>query len=237
MPLFKNSDEGDYALKADLGAYQPKGNYALQQALVDAIATLQAAINNKQPLGNYAPNALRGFQYYQATIPGNPQLGERWGELNAQGILIDEWVYNGTRWIGTNSLTVASPQVNISTYPTSVFFGYLGTKYDLLIETISLNYNQASGFVAGNTYCSARFQLTGIQLDQTNTSVPGNYREIGIIIQASSTGSTSLDVNKILATDATHYAIGVAVSKVGTGSTSIFYSNFGLQYRLVRKIS
>jgi hypothetical protein len=176
------------------------------------------------------------FRYFQSSIPKNPQIGERWGELDANGVLTDEWVYNGSRWISPHSLTAASPQINISAYPTAIFFGFLGTKYDIQFERISLNYNQASGWVANTTYCSARFQLTGIQHDQTNSNNPGAYREIGIVNQASGTGSTALDVNKILVTDASHYAVGVTVTKVGTGTTSIFYSNFGIQYRLVKKL-
>jgi hypothetical protein len=238
--------------KQPAGNYQSSGDYVLQQTLGNAIATLQEAINQRQPTLTISDAGLAliaadspaqkrligyGFHYYQQALPINPKAGERWGELDSKGILIDEWVFTEEqRWVSPRSLSTASPQANISTYPTSVFFGYVGIKYDILVERISLNYNQASGFVAGTTYCSAKFQLTGIQLDQTNTTIPGNYREIGIINQASATGSTGLDVNKIFATDALHYAIGVSVSKVGTGSTSIFYSNFGIQYRLVKKI-
>jgi hypothetical protein len=244
--------EAELASKQDAGNYQPSGDYVLQQTLGNAIATLQEAINQRQPTLTISDAGLAliaadspaqkrligyGFHYYQQALPINPKAGERWGELDSKGILVDEWVFTEEqRWISPRSLTAASAQSNISTYPTSVFFGYVGIKYDVLIERISLNYNQASGFVAGTTYCSAKFQLTGIQLDQTNTTIPGNYREIGIINQASSTGCTWLDVNKIFITDALHYAIGVAVTKVGTGSTSIFYSNFGIQYRLVKKL-
>lgn len=252
-----NKTTGDYALKSDLEAYQPAGQYASQEFLIDAIAILQAAINDKQPVGNYQPSLTisdaglaliaadsstqkrligYGFHYYQQAMPTSPKVGERWGELDSKGILVDEWVWDEERWISPQSLFTASSQINISTYPTSVFFGYVGTKYDTLIERISLNYNQAFGFVAGTTYCSAKFQLTGTQLDHTNTTIPGYYREIGIINQASGTGSTSLDVNKKFITDALHYAIGVAVTKVGTGSTGVFYSSFGIQYRLVKKL-
>lgn len=250
--LVNYQPKGDYALQQALaearaslqaaiqekqpaGDYQLRGDYALQSVLVQAIASLQAAIQEKQPAGNYASAALHGFHYYQVAIPENPQIGERWGELDASGILIDEWVYSGQRWISPRPLFAASPQSNISTYPTSIFFGYLGTKYDVLIERISLGCNQASGFVAGVTYCICKFQLTGIQHDQTNTTIPGNYREIGIINQAFSTGSTGLDINKIFVTDALHYAIGVTVTKSSTATTGILYSNFGIQYRLVRK--
>lgn len=255
---------GDYALKADLEAYQPVGDYAplmvveyftdhiqsrgdgshipdsgITNSLVApdaAIAWTKISKLNANPADIGALPAKRGFHYYQANVPSNPLVGERWAELDNNEILIDEWVYNGARWIAPYSLTVASPQVNINTYPAASFWGYLGTKYDVLIEKISLNYNQASGFVAGSTYCSAKFQLTGTQYDQTNTTILGNYREIGIVNQASSTGSTSLDINKIFVTSPIHYAIGCTVTKVGTGTTTMFYASFGIQYRWVRKV-
>jgi hypothetical protein len=192
------------------------------------LAFVRADLNTQKSLITY------GFHYYQVAAPDNPRAGERWAELDSNGVVVDEWVYNGTRWIGTQSLTLFSPQVNISTYPTSSFYGFVGTKYDILIEVISLNYNQASGFAAGVTYCSARFQLTGIQHDQINSST-GSYREIGIVNQASATGCTSLNINRIFTTGPNHYAVGTTVTKVGTATTGIFYSNFGVQYRWVRK--
>jgi hypothetical protein len=217
----------------------PLGRKILQQlteGLTDTEIAPGAAIAwNKIAVPGRVNN--RGYDFYSSVLPANPTIGQTWGELDALGVLIDEWAYNGSRWINPQSLTAWSPQSNISTYPTSVFFGYLGTKYDLLVERIALNYNQASGWVANTTYCSAKFQLTGVQHDQTNSTIPGAYREIGIVNQSSATGSTALDLSdKILVTDATHYAVGVTVSKVGTGTTGVFYSNFGIQYRLVKKL-
>lgn len=256
QPAGNYQPAGDYALSSSLSQAiadfsKELGNYALQSVLNDAIATLLNAINTKQPIGNYqsagnyqpAGDYLlttdsrvvnRGFHYYQANVPSNPLIGERWGELDANGLLTDEWIYSGTRWIGPHSFTAGSPQSNISTYPASSWWGYLGTKYDILVERISLAYNQSS-YVA-STYCSARFQLTSPQHEQINSSTPGNYKELGIVNQNSGTGSVFLEVNKIFSTSPIHLCIGVQVTKVGTATTTTFYANFGIQWRWVRKV-
>jgi hypothetical protein len=175
----------------------------------------------------------QGYDYYQASVPTAPLIGESWGELDVNGVLIDEWVFNGLRWIGKQTLAKASAQANFSTYPGAVFFGYFGSSRDILVQRISFNHNQASGFVAGSTYCVARFQLTGVQLDQTGGGA--NYREIGIVNQISTTACSEKDINQIFTTGLQHYAVGVHVTKVGTGTTSTIFTSFGIHYKWVRK--
>lgn len=175
----------------------------------------------------------RGYDYYQSTVPASPVMGERWGELDANGVLTDEWVYSGSRWIGTQTFSQASNQINFSAYPGAIFFGYFGTSRDIFVQRISFNHNQASGFVAGNTFCTAKFQLTGVQLDQTNSAA--TYREIGIVNQVSTTACSEKDINQIFITGLQHYLVGVHVNKVGTGTTSTIFTNFGIHYKWVRK--
>jgi len=213
-----------------LSSKQPAGNYALQQALADSIASLQTAISGKQPIGDYALRQNYGFNYYQAAVPPNPKLGERWAELAASGEILDEWKWNGTCWLKSQELISATEQRTLTSFPANNWWGYTNINYNIWIKEIIFD-AIASGYVAGSTYFKSDFTLggaqqTGISIDSVNQSTPSGVSKKAINKLFSTYGS---------AIPAGGHAFFSTVAKIGTGTTGTLYYITSVVYQQARK--
>jgi hypothetical protein len=219
----------DAKLSAHAGNTVNPHNVSLTQlgATATGIAFITATdVSAQKNLINY------GFNYYQLTVPANPQRGERWAELSSTGEIADIWKWNGTVWLKEQEIIVPVEQKNLSTFPASVFWGYVNTKYNIWVNELILDTTLNSGFIAGNTYFSAAFTLGGAQ--QIGYSIDTVNQNLAI-------GVTRKTIDKNIPTfpgsSATQggHMFNASISKVGMGTTTTLFCAVAISYQQSRK--
>lgn len=193
----------------DLIVLQDPTNEVTYKALISSLPFLSAT-NNK-------PDYFR-----QTTVPTNPQVGTQWDEIDANGHLIESWIYTGTQWeskIKEFNWFLSGSGGNSTAYPVRNDYRYklLSWQYTLIANTVW----NTSNFVALNLWRSNGATNTVISNATYNSSTSGQVRQI------------KTDLNTLLdfqTTVADRLALGVSV----TGTASFNYSAL-IKYQLIRR--
>jgi hypothetical protein len=147
-----------------------------------------------------------GFTYDQVSVPSSPSAGETWRERNSSRDIIQDWYYNGSRWLGTSINTIFSP-FNSSIAVTSGFLvpAILHRSYNIWLESF-----QASYYVAGANDASNFWSIYLLVLYASS----GNPTTVGTIYNSAGTNISAL----ITTTSA-------GASNTGYGTSNIIGSN------------
>ncbi|AKG21488.1 hypothetical protein [Calothrix sp. 336/3] len=193
----------------DLLVLQDPTNEVTYKTLISSLPFLSST-NNK-------PDYFR-----QATVPTNPQAGTQWDEIDANGHLIESWVYTGTQWesrIKEFNWFLSGSGGNSTGYPVRNDYRYkiLTWEYTLIANNIW----NASNFVAVTLWRSSGATNTVLSTATYNSATAGQIRQIKTELKQ------TLDFQ---VTIADRLALGVSV----TGTVTFNYSAL-IKYQLIRR--
>jgi hypothetical protein len=162
-----------------------------------------------------------GFTYDQQAEPSSPTAGQTWRERTAGGLIVEEWEWSGSLWLGRRLYGFKDPLlINVATAQSFVsFINYMASNppYKWFVQTLNYSFATDSTINASNNFTLTPNwgrhdnQITGTLTATPNSITHNNHAQYAVV-------SGSFDINSAPpTTDSITCGVGLQfVRNVGT---------------------